>query len=216
MPGYPGKRNETMAHEADPDATIRVSARFDPDGDTDATERAPAQFYTHLYARAIRQESLAGKAENPPSERAKSPSPTRRFSLPTRWAKHASREKNPLRLSAGAGVILLLALLVLGTVNYTGNAGAEQGAASSKAALDRALSQARAEGVPASLLQPVVQQEQQLDGSNSFLTRLTSANALQSLPQRYSALRLRVPGIITTATGQAQAKAQQDMQTFQT
>lgn len=198
---------------ADTGAAWHASMRSHPTDDTDATERASTQFLTRLYARAIQQEALTTAAERTPRK----PLPGKhQFPMPVKWMKKYTRKQRLAQLTCAVGVFLLFSLLVLGVVGYTGSAGAQQQIARSKAALDQQISRARLVGVPSSLLQPVLQQEQQLDSSSSLLARLINASAYASLTNRYQALEMRVPDVIAEATDQAHTRAQQDMQNFQT
>ena len=74
-------------------------------------------------------------------------------------------------------------------------------------------------GVPSSLLQPVLKQEQVLNSSNAPLAlfnKQPGTSYYQHLAQRYHVLSSQVTAVITTATEQLRVQAQQDMQNFQT
>lgn len=114
-------------------------------------------------------------------------------------------------------VVLLCAMLL--TSACGGDVHLQQQASQSQAKLDHQLQQAQKIGVPASLLQPLIQQEQQLSRAstpfNPFADQATNAY-YHNLARRYTQLALQVQAIMASSTEQSQAQAQQDMQNFQT
>jgi hypothetical protein len=174
--------------------------------DPDATVRVPARFSSRQYAQAITQESLGTSATSLQAKRR---------SAPGKWAR---RYRTRLRVACGVGLTLLLALLVAGVTGAARNPHQASQVLQSKAQLDRLISQARAIGTPVSLLQPVLKQERQLDSSSQILpvANLFDTRADQNLVAGYRALRTRLSSIIIQATAQAQRRAQQDLQDFQT
>lgn len=122
-------------------------------------------------------------------------------------------KKTLIQVGCGIGILLVLSLLLLGVTGSVSNPHDAQAVVQSKAQLDQLISQARAVGVPAALLQPLLKQEKQLDASRSLPF---DTHAQQSLVANYHSLSTRVPGIVALATVQAQARAQQDVQNFQT
>ncbi len=124
-------------------------------------------------------------------------------------------------LRAGQAIIAVLLLLSLTTVLTAcgGNAQVQQQAAQSKTQLDQLLQHAQSIGVPSASLQPVLAQEQQLNGTSAPLSLFNSQPVDQyyhNLATRYTQLQLQTQGVITTTTAQDQSLAQRAMQDFQT
>jgi len=195
------------------EATLRIAARPVPDlradeqhgslEDADKTVRAATRWSSRLYEEAARQELLAEETR-------------RGVGLPRPLLKKRAPKKTLTLIGCGVGLFLLLSLLVLGVANYSGTARAAQQIGQNQAALDQLLAQAQAMGVPAALLQPALRQEQQLASSSNIVARLFNNTAYQKSVQGYHALMTRVADIMTEATAQAQGRAQQDVQNFQT
>jgi len=134
------------------------------------------------------------------------------------WKKRA---KQPLLVKVGCvvGLVLLLAVLLFGVLGQNNDASTQRQANQSKAQLDALLQHARAIGVPASFLQPISTQEQQLATSYTpfiLFSRQSATGYYQHLAQRYQTLSAQVNGTIVSVTQQFQVQAQQDMQTLQT
>ena len=126
---------------------------------------------------------------------------------------HHSRVRLTQMLFAG----VMIGLLTL-TSACGGDAHTQKQASQNKAQLDRLLQHARSIGVPTSMLQLVMTQEQQLSHSSAPFTLFNdqpATNYYQNLATRYNQLTLQVQGIIATATQQFQTRAQYDMQNFQ-
>ncbi len=215
------KRQQDVANE---DATVRFAVQHmprwlttedDTEEDAAATMRAPARFSSHLYIQAAQQEALAAPDPQPlPAVEPLAPHDHPPLASTKKLRKRAP--KKPLALiGCGIGLLVMLSLLVLGIVDVRANAPAAQQADQNEAALNQRILQARALGVPAALLQPVLQQEQQLDRSNTVFMHLSTSSAYQNLAQRYHTLSTRIPGVIAAASEQAQARAQQDVENFQ-
>ena len=116
----------------------------------------------------------------------------------------------------------LFAGVIIGLMTFIsacgGNAHTQKQASQNKTQLDHLLQQAKGVGVPISMLQPVLTQEQQLSHSSAPFTLFNdqpATNYYQNLATRYNQLTIQVQGIISTATQQFQTRAQYDMQNFQ-
>lgn len=112
---------------------------------------------------------------------------------------------------------LLLALITLLLSACGGNPQTQQQASQSKQTLDRDLAHAQSIGVPASLLTPIIQQEQQLTGTHSPLGLFSDQpvnDYYQNLVQRYTQLDAQVTGLETQETQQTDYQASQDLQTM--
>ncbi|HEY0754685.1 MAG TPA: L,D-transpeptidase [Ktedonobacteraceae bacterium] len=93
----------------------------------------------------------------------------------------------------------------------------QQQSSQTKQRLDSDLGQARSIGVPATLLTPIIQQEQRLTGTHSPLGLFGDQSAdtyYQNLIQRYAQLDAQVTGLETQETQQSDYQASQDLQTM--
>ncbi len=120
------------------------------------------------------------------------------------------------RVAQGFLVVLMLGLVIL-TSGCGGDAHLQQQASQSKTQLDSLLAHARSIGVPSSLLQPVVKQEQQLSSSGAPFSPFNDQpdNAYyQNLTEHYQQLSSQLQDIITSSTAQFQLQAQHDMENF--
>lgn len=224
---------ERMDDLVDTEATLKVASRPMPGlhtdkqrnvtEDTNATIRVTRGFSSRLYAQAIEQDVPPVPVIAVPvlpERHSDTPSSQDRLSnIPLKRTKQRTRKKTLVQVGCGIGLVALLTLLVLGVagIGYENDPRATQQVVQSRAELDRLIAQAGTMGVPPSLLQPVLQQEQQLTNSNrSFPLHFFNANTDQRLAQSYRALSGRIPQIIALATAQAQARAQQDIRNFQT
>ncbi len=201
------------AQVEDAEVTIRVAARFvaglrdEEDGnDDEKTVRASTRLSPRAYA-------LAAQQERHPVPVAELAEQKRSRSVLLKRATHSSRKKPLVLVGCVLGLVLLLALLLFGLAGYGGNPRLAQQVAQSKAQLDSQLSQARAQGVPLALLQPLYRQEQQLASTRLFLPAFFDTG--QMLLKGYHALSVRVTSVVEQATEQAQTRAQQDVQNFQ-
>lgn len=110
-------------------------------------------------------------------------------------------------------LLLVLATLLLSSCN--GNPQNQQQASQSKQALDSTLANAQSIGVPANLLQPIRQQEQQLSGTSAPLSLFGSQPTdtyYTTLAQSYAQLNTQVTGLETQSTEQLDYQAAQDLQ----
>ncbi len=110
-------------------------------------------------------------------------------------------------------LLLVLAMLLLSACG--GNPQNQQQARQNKQALDTALAHAQNIGVPMNLLQSVMQQEQQLGGTNAPLSLFGDQpvnDYYSNLALRYSQLTTQVTGLESQSTQQLDYQASQDLQ----
>jgi hypothetical protein len=115
-------------------------------------------------------------------------------------------------------ILLLLSLTVVISA-CGGDAQLQQQASQHKSQLDALLQHAQAIGVPRSLLDPILYQEQQLSSTGAPFSPFSSqpVNSYYSnLATRYAQLLVQTQGVITTTTERYQLQALQDLQNFQT
>lgn len=127
---------------------------------------------------------------------------------------HERRSLHPIQFLVAGGMIGMVLLLSA----CGGNPQVQQQANSSKAQLDGQLQQAQAIGVPQSILQPVLTQEQQLSSSSAPFTLFNDQPATDyyaNLATRYHQLLVQLQGIVSVTTQQFQLQAQRDLQNFQ-
>ena len=121
------------------------------------------------------------------------------------------------RVERSLALCLLLVLISCLLSACGGNPQLQQQANKNKQALDSALSHALAIGIPASMLQPIRQQEQQLESAHAPLALFGDQpvdDYNQNLALRYSQLYSQVIGLETQATQQFDYQASQDLQTM--
>ncbi len=114
-------------------------------------------------------------------------------------------------------VMLVLSLTVLISA-CGGDPKVQQQASQNKTQLDQLLQHARSLGVPASVLAPVIKQEQLLNSTGAPFSPFndqTDTNYYQSQAGQYAKLIGQTQGLIVTTTDQFQLQAQNDMQVFQ-
>jgi lipoprotein-anchoring transpeptidase ErfK/SrfK len=113
---------------------------------------------------------------------------------------------------------LLIALLLMLTLSACGgSSSAQQQMSKNKAALDAAITQAQSTGVPASMLNPVQQQETKLSSTSAPITLLNDQPATDyytNLAQRYQMLAVQVRGLTAQASQQLDYQLTLDLQTF--
>ncbi len=112
---------------------------------------------------------------------------------------------------------LLIALITLLLSACGGNPQTQQQSSQSKQALDKDLVHAQSIGVPASLLKPIIQQEQQLAGTHAPLGLFGNQSIndyYQNLTLRYMQLDAQVAGLAVQETQQTDYQASQDLQTM--
>ncbi|GAC1398897.1 MAG: hypothetical protein NVSMB49_07820 [Ktedonobacteraceae bacterium] len=111
--------------------------------------------------------------------------------------------------------MLLLSLLLSAC---GGNPQLQQQANTNKASLDAALARAKDIGVPDTMVQPIVHQENQLRATNEPVTMFSDQPATDyytNLAQRYHILALQVNGLMTQMTQQYDYQSTLDLQTFE-
>jgi lipoprotein-anchoring transpeptidase ErfK/SrfK len=128
--------------------------------------------------------------------------------------------RSPHRTSRIAQI--MLAALLLGVVVLAsacgGSTQSQNGASSTKGKLDQLLQHAQQIGVPATVIQPVQKQEQQLSSTSapfSPFNEQQDTDYYNNLSKRYNQLYVQLQGLISTTTAQFQAHAQDDMHAFQ-
>ncbi len=129
---------------------------------------------------------------------------------------HVSYRKGVVRgwtLVATVALLLSLLLSACGGDNQM-----QQKANTNKAALDVALTQAKNIGVPDSVLQPIIQQEIQLNATNAPVTVFSdqpATNYYTNISQRYHMLAIQVNGLMTQATQHYDYQSTLDLQAFE-
>jgi lipoprotein-anchoring transpeptidase ErfK/SrfK len=121
------------------------------------------------------------------------------------------------RIEKSLALCLLLVLISCLLSACGGNPQPQQQASKNKQALDKSLAYARSIGIPDSMLQPIIQQEQQLASGHAPLSLFSDQPAddyNQNLALRYSQLNSQVTGLETQATQQFDYQASQDLQTM--
>src|SRR5438445_7844440 len=101
-----------------------------------------------------------------------------------------------------AGVMISIMLLVTAC---GGSPQSQQQASQNKAKLDQTLQHARSIGVPASALQSILKQEQQLSSTGapfSLFNDQPATNYYNTLAARYQQLEVQAEGVISTITDQ--------------
>jgi hypothetical protein len=114
-----------------------------------------------------------------------------------------------------AGVMIGVMLLVTAC---GGSPQSQQQASQNKAKLDQTLQYARSIGIPASALQDIVSQEQQLSSTSAPFTLFNDqadTDYYTNLATHYHQLEVDAKGQINAITDQYSQQAQQDMQNFQ-
>lgn len=126
------------------------------------------------------------------------------------------------RQRTGKGVLTIsIALLLLLLLSACGSDPqtqlSQQKAQQNKAALDQAMTQARAIGVPNSTLQPILSQATALSQTNAPITIFSNQPATEyytNLAQRYAMLTTQVRGLEAQTTQQSDYQATVDLQTL--
>jgi hypothetical protein len=132
--------------------------------------------------------------------------------MPNARSTHVSR-----RVTQAMLVMLVLSLTIL-TSACGGNAQTQQQASQDKTQLDLLTSNAQTIGVPATLLSPILKQEQQLSSTGapfSLFSDQPATDYYSKLANQYAKLLGQTQELITTTTDQYQLQAQNDMQVFQ-
>ena len=129
---------------------------------------------------------------------------------------HYSASRNKKIVSPMMSMLMLLMLLLLSACN--GDTQLQQTSQKNKSDLDRAIAQAQSIGVPDSLLQPIIDQENKLSQTGTPLNPFSDQPAndyYNNLTQRYQMLTLQVNGLQTQSTQQLDYQAFQDLQVFE-
>lgn len=126
------------------------------------------------------------------------------------------RRVRSLRLAqvALAGAVIGIMLLVSAC---GGDSHLQQRASSAQAQLDQQIQHARNIGVPASQLQPIIQQEQKLNGTRapfSLFDDTPDNTYYRNQATSYQQLQNKLQEVISIVTGQYQGQAQQGLQGF--
>jgi hypothetical protein len=176
------------------------------------TVRAAPRLSSSIHEKAAQQEAhLVSAAPEPEPSLQKQ----KQLFAKNRWAT----KKIFVSMGCVLGLLLLLTFIVSGVVVSRPDPRVEQQVQQNRSQLDRLIHRAVILGVPISLLQPVLKQEQVLNSSNApvaLFNKQPGTSYDQYLAQRYHVLFAQVPAVITAATEQFQLQAQQDMQNFQT
>ncbi|GAC1378011.1 MAG: hypothetical protein NVSMB33_01040 [Ktedonobacteraceae bacterium] len=219
-----------LLSKADEDATVRVSSLLpsylyvdepNDEPDTDATHRVSSRLLSSIYMQAAQKEAInLSTSQELPTLHVLSSSSNKLQPITPKRPKKPSKKKVFVQVSCGLGLVLLLTLLVSTIMVYRGSdTHAQLQAGLSKSQLDAAITSAQSLGVPASYLQPILKQEQQLSSSSAPFTVFINqpvTTYYQTQVKRYHLLLLQIPAVVTAATEQVQLQAQQDMQNFQT
>lgn len=123
----------------------------------------------------------------------------------------------PQRVTQTTLALLLLGLIVL-TSACGGNAQVQQQANQDKTQLDQLTQHALAIGVPATLLSPILKQEQRLSSTGAPFSLFNDQpinDYYTNQTNQYAKLVGQTQQLITTTTDQYQLQAQNDMQVFQ-
>lgn len=179
------------------------------------TVRTASRLSSSIHAKAAQQEAhLVSAGPEPEPSLQKQKRFLTKNSRSNRFAK-----KIFVSMGCALGLLILLTFIVSGIIVSRPDPRVEQQAQQNRSQLDRLIHHAAMLGVPTSLLQPVLKQEQALNSSNApvaLFNKQPGTSYDQYLAQRYHVLFAQVPAVITTATEQFQLRAQQDMQNFQT
>jgi L,D-transpeptidase catalytic domain len=117
--------------------------------------------------------------------------------------------------SKGMLTLILVTLLPLLLSACNGSPQLQQQAGQNKSALDRAIIHAQSIGIPDSMLQPIIRQEDQLSSTSAPIGLLNDQSVndyYSNLTQRYEMLSVEVDGLISQATQQLDYRASQDLQ----
>ena len=112
--------------------------------------------------------------------------------------------------------LALLMAILLSACN--GDPQAQQNATLQKTHLDRTLAQARSNGVPSNILQPIVRQEQQISSTNAPFTLFSGqpvTDYYNHTAQSYQALTLKVANLEKQVTAQYDYQAYRDIQNLE-
>ena len=124
-----------------------------------------------------------------------------------------------VKKSAIAGTLITLLLLAFSLSACGGNPQTQQQATTSKASLDQLITHAQSIGVPATMLQPILQQEAQISTTNApigIFSDQSTNDYYSNLSQRYQSLAVQVRGLEYQAGQQLDYQASLNLQGFET
>lgn len=131
-------------------------------------------------------------------------------------------QPTPIGMPVRLAQVILTALL-LGTMLMVsacgGDASTQQQVSKDQAYFDSLLKHAQAIGVPQSLLQPLMEQEQALNQTHAPFSLFNNHNTdeyYSNVATRYQQLTIQLQGIVATSTEQAANTAEHDLQNLQT
>jgi len=119
------------------------------------------------------------------------------------------------RINKGSGAIIIALLAMLSLSACGGNPQIQLKANQSKTQLDTLLAHAQSIGVPGPILQPILNQEAQLNATNapiSIFDDQPATDYYSNLSQRYAILAVQVHGLEYQETQQSDYQAYQDIQ----
>ena len=122
------------------------------------------------------------------------------------------------RVSKGVLTLTVMMLLTLLLSACNGNPQLQQQVSQHKTNLDSVISRAQSIGVPDSMLQAIIAQENQLGNTNAPVGLFTDQpvnDYYSNLTQRYAMLTVEVNGLISQATQQLDYQASSDLQTLE-
>ena len=122
------------------------------------------------------------------------------------------------RVSKSLLTIIIVMLLGFLLSACNGDPQTQQRAQQSKAGLDSLVAQAQSIGVPAVMLQPILNQEKLLSGTNAPFSVFSDQpvnDYYANLAQRYQTLKLQVQGVEYQATQELDYQATLDLQNFE-
>src|SRR5712692_4077082 len=122
------------------------------------------------------------------------------------------------RASKGMLTLILVMLLSFLLSACNGSPQLQQQTSQNKSALDSAIVHAQSIGIPDSMLQPIIRQEDQLSSTSAPIGLLNDQSVndyYSNLTQRYAMLSIEVNGLISQATQQLDYRASQDLQTLE-
>jgi len=117
-----------------------------------------------------------------------------------------------------ASLALIAAMFVMLLLSACGNPQTQQQAGQNKAALDSTLAQAQSIGVPGSMLQPILHQEEQLNQTSAPFGLFNDQSVNEyytNLSQRYDLLNVQVSGLESQATQELDLQATVDLSNFE-
>lgn len=125
-----------------------------------------------------------------------------------------------MQRARGVSPLLVALLFTLSFITSAcgGNAQLQQRATQQKTQLDQTLQSGQKSGVPSSVLQPIIKQEQQISSTGTPFNLFNEQpinDYYSNLSTRYTQLNTQAQTSIAAYTAQVQAQAQRDLQNFQ-